>query len=98
MQNFSRVIESFRDKETQKLWKGQRTRFPADLLHRAITKLNMLDAAPTIESLRIPPSNRLEVLRGNRSGQHSIRINDQWRICFRWDSGSVTDVEITDYH
>jgi proteic killer suppression protein len=71
------VIESFRDKETEKLWLGQRTRFPADLLHRAITKLNMLDAVTSLDSLRIPPSNRLEALKGNRLGQHSIRINDQ---------------------
>lgn len=92
------MIESFGDKETEKLWRGQRTRFPADLLHRAITKLNMLDAAITLESMRVPPSNRLEALRGSRSGQHSIRINDQWRICFRWDEGSARDVEIADYH
>lgn len=92
------MIEGFGDKETEKLWRGQRTRFPADLLHRAISKLNMLDAATTLESMRVPPSNRLEALRGNRSGQYSIRINDQWRICFRWDEGSARDVEITDYH
>jgi proteic killer suppression protein len=92
------VIETFGDKETEKLWLGQRTRFPADLLHRAICKLNLLDAATNLDSLRIPPSNRLETLKGNRAGQHSIRINDQWRLCFRWDSGNASDVEITDYH
>ncbi len=92
------MIESFGDKETEKLWRGQRTRFPTDLLHRAISKLNLLDAATNLDILRIPPSNRLEALRGSRVGQHSIRINDQWRLCFRWDSGNAFDVEITDYH
>jgi proteic killer suppression protein len=92
------VIESFGDKETEKLWRGQRTRFPANLLHRAITKLNMLDAATNLDFLRVPPSNRLEALRGSRSGQHSIRINDQWRLCFRWSEGNAFEVEITDYH
>lgn len=92
------MIETFGDKETEKLWQGQRTRFPADLLHRAISKLNLLDAAMTLDTLRIPPSNRLEILRGRRAGQHSIRINDQWRLCFRWDGGNAFEVEITDYH
>lgn len=92
------MIETFGDKETEKLWQGSRTRFPAGLLHRVISKLNMLDAATTLDSLRIPPSNRLEVLRGNRNGQHSIRINDKWRLCFRWHAGNAFDVEITDYH
>lgn len=92
------MIESFRDKETEKLWLAQRTRFPADVLHRAITKLNMIDAATNLDALRVPPSNRLELLRGNRAGQHSIRINDQWRVCFRWENGNAFDVEITDYH
>ena len=92
------MIESFADKETEKLWQGRRTRFPADLLHRAISKLNMLDAATDLDSLRIPPSNHLEALRGNRVGQHSIRINNQWRLCFRWDGGNAFEVEITDYH
>ena len=92
------MIESFGDKETERLWQGRHTRFPADLLHRAISKLNLLDAATSLETLRIPPSNRLEALKGDRAGQHSIRINDQWRICFRWDSGNSFEVEITDYH
>ena len=92
------VIESFGDKQTGKLWRGQRTRFPADLLPRAIDKLNLLDATTTLDTLRIPPSNRLEALKGDRAGQHSIRINDQWRICFRWEAGSAQQVEITDYH
>jgi proteic killer suppression protein len=92
------VIETFGDKETERLWQGQRTRFPADLLHRAISKLNLLDAATNLDTLRIPPSNRLEALKGSRAGQHSIRINDQWRLCFRWDAGKAFEVEITDYH
>lgn len=92
------MIETFGDKETEKLWHGQRTRFPADLLHRAISKLNLLDAATSLDTLRVPPSNRLEALKGNRTGQHSIRINGQWRLCFRWDSGNAFEVEIADYH
>ena len=92
------MIETFADKETRRLWEGNRTRFPSDLIHRAITQLNMIDSATTLEALKVPPSNRLEQLRGNRVGQHSIRINDQWRLCFRWHSGNARDVEITDYH
>jgi toxin HigB-1 len=92
------VIETFGDKETEKLWRGQRTRFPSDLLHRALSKLNLLDAATNLDMLRIPPSNRLEALKGSRAGQYSIRINDQWRLCFRWDAGNAFEVEITDYH
>lgn len=71
------MIESFGDKESEKLWHGRRTRFPADFLSRAIDKLNLLDAATSLETLRIPPSNRLEALKGNRAGQHGIRINAQ---------------------
>ena len=92
------MIESFGDKETEKLWHGQRTRFATDLLHRAISKLNLLDAATNLDILRIPPSNRLEALRGNRARQHSIRINDQYRVCFRWEAGYADEVEIADYH
>ena len=98
MWNIGRVLESFGDKETEKLWRGQRTRLPADLLLRATDKLNLLDAATTLDMLRIPPSNRLEALKGNRAGQHRIRINDQWRICFRWTDGKAHQVSITDYH
>ncbi|MGL5019941.1 MAG: type II toxin-antitoxin system RelE/ParE family toxin [Luteolibacter sp.] len=92
------MIESFGDKETEKLWHGRRTRFPADLLPRAVDKLNLVDAATSLDTLRIPPSNRLEALKGNRAGQHSIRINAQWRVCFRWEAGNAHQVEITDYH
>ncbi|MCU0777803.1 MAG: type II toxin-antitoxin system RelE/ParE family toxin [Akkermansiaceae bacterium] len=93
-----RVIESFGDKQTEKLWQGKRTRFPADLLQRAIDKLYILDAATNLETLCVPPSNRLESLKGDRAGQHSIRIKDQWRICFRWEAGNARQVEITAYH
>lgn len=92
------MIVSCGDKQTGKLWQGKRTRFPADLLQRAIDKLNILDAATSLESLRMPPSNRLEILKGDRSGQHSIRINDPWRVCFRWEAGNAHEVEITDHH
>jgi toxin HigB-1 len=95
---FLREIESFRDKQTEILWQGKRTRFPADLLLRAIDKLNIIDAATSLETLRVPPSNRLEALKNDRVGQHSIRINDQWRVCFRWEAGNAHEVEITDYH
>jgi toxin HigB-1 len=92
------VIESFGDKQTEQLWQGKRTRFPGDLLQRAINKLNILDAATSLETLRVPPSNRLEALKGDRTGQMSIRINDQWRICFFWEAGNACEVKITDYH
>ncbi len=92
------MIVSFADKQTAALWNDKRTRFPADLEDRAANKLAMLHAAASLAVLRVPPSNRLEVLKGNRAGQHSIRINDQWRLCFRWQDGNAHDVEITDYH
>jgi len=93
------VISSFRDTETAKIWQGQRSRrLPQDIQQAARRKLRMLNNARTLDDLRIPPANRLESLRGNRAGQHSIRINDQWRICFTWHEGHATDVEIVDYH
>ena len=73
-------------------------RLPHDIQQRAYQKLVMLDAAPALDDLRVPPGNRLEALRGDRVGQHSIRINQQWRICFTWQDGDAYDVEITDYH
>ena len=73
-------------------------RLPTDIQRTARRKLLMLDAAETLGDLRVPPANRLEKLSGERAGQHSIRINDQWRICFRWREGDAYDVEITDYH
>jgi len=93
------MIRSFKDKETGRIWEGDQSRkYPGDIQERAFRKLRQLDAAETLEDLRHPPGNRLEVLKGNRAGQMSIRINNQWRICFRWAEGDVTDVEITDYH
>ena len=72
--------------------------FPSNLFRVAVRKVAMLQAAHTLDDLRVPPANRLEALKGNRAGQHSIRINDQWRICFRWRDGDAHDVEIVDYH
>lgn len=73
-------------------------RFPPDLRRTMLRKLGLVDAAVHLEDLRLPPGNRLEKLRGDRAGQHSIRVNDQWRICFRWADGNADDVEIVDYH
>ncbi len=92
------VIESFRCKDTAQLWTTGRTRRFSALAQVAIRKLAMLDAAEDINDLRIPPANRLEALKGDRKGQHSIRINDQWRLCFHWHDGRALEVEITDYH
>jgi toxin HigB-1 len=93
------MIASFRDKETERFWRtGKSRRIPADLQRRAFKKLAILNAAVALENLRVPPGNDLEALRGNRSGQHSIRINDQYRVCFVWRDGNAFDVEIVDYH
>lgn len=93
------MIRSFKDKETERIWGGDHSRkYPGDIQDRAFRKLRQLDAAATLDDLRNPPGNRLEVLKGNRAGQMSIRINGQWRICFRWAEGDATDVEIADYH
>jgi proteic killer suppression protein len=95
------VIFSFADTETEKIWKGERSRrLPADIQDTALRKLRLLHAAKQIAELRIPPGNRLEALKGNRRGQWSIRINDQWRICFHWgaNQGGPSNVEIVDYH
>ncbi len=93
------MIKSFRNSDTQKLFERRPgLRWPPDLQRRALQKLLILDAAETLADLRVPPGNRLEKLTGGRAGQHSIRINDQWRICFRWSSGNAHAVEITDYH
>jgi toxin HigB-1 len=93
------VIRSFRDSDTERLFKRERIRrLPPDIQRVALRKLVLLDAATSLADLRIPPANRLEKLVGNRLGQHSIRINDQWRICFRWSGGDAHDVEIVDYH
>ena len=93
------MIRSFGDKETARIWRGQRSRkFPADLQERGLRKLRQIDASLTLEDLRNPPGNQLEALRADRAGQWSIRINDQWRVCFRWSDGEAHDVEIVDYH
>jgi toxin HigB-1 len=93
------MIKSFRDKETKKIFSRQiSNKLPQNIQPTARKKLVIIDAAPDLNDLRIPPGNRLEALKGNRKGQHSIRINDQWRICFKWNDGDAYDVEITDYH
>jgi len=93
------VIRSFADKETESLFAAERTRrLPQDIQRRAMRRLYQLDAASSLEILRYPPSNRLEALKGDRAGQWSIRINDQWRVCFRFENGDAFDVEIVDYH
>lgn len=93
------MIKSFRCKETEKIWAGQVSRkLPRDIQDRALRKLRQLDAALGLEDLKIPPSNHLEMLKGDRRGQISIRINNQWRICFKWNDGEANEVEIIDYH
>ena len=93
------MIKSFRDKDTDRLFQRQPVRKLGTGVQRvALRKLRMLDAAMSLSDLRVPPGNRLERLRGDRAGQHSIRINDQWRICFRWHEGDAYGVEIVDYH
>jgi toxin HigB-1 len=94
------VILSFRDAETQRFWEtGKNRRKPPPQLWKvALRKLQMLDAAARLDDLRVPPGNRLESLSGDRVGEHSIRINDQYRICFVWQDGNAYQVEIADYH
>lgn len=93
------MIRSFADKEAENIWDGLRSRkLPPDIQKRALDKLLMIHAAEVLEDLRSPPSNRLHALRDDRAGQHSVSINDQWRICFVWKDGDALDVEIVDYH
>jgi proteic killer suppression protein len=93
------MIKNFNDKETEKIYNREYSKkLPQDIQRIAMKKLWMIDAAPDINSLRVPPGNRLELLHGNREGQYSIRINDQWRICFKWQEGNSYNVEIVDYH
>ena len=93
------MIRSFACKETEKIWEGQASRrLPMDIQNRALRKLRQLDAAKTWDDLKNPPSNYLEILKGNRKGQCSIRINQQWRLCFDWIDGDAAGVEIVDYH
>ncbi|MEJ7811972.1 MAG: type II toxin-antitoxin system RelE/ParE family toxin [Gemmatimonadaceae bacterium] len=93
------MIKSFADRDTQRLFRREPVRrFPTDLRRVMLRKLVALDAAEALDDLRIPPGNRLEKLKGDRAGQVSIRVNDQWRICFRWREADAYDVELVDYH
>jgi proteic killer suppression protein len=93
------MIRSFRDRDTERLFRREtRTKIIRSIQRSALRKLWMLDAAESLDDLRAVPGNRLEKLGGDRAGQYSIRINDQWRICFRWTDGDAYDVEIVDYH
>ncbi|AMA10671.1 type II toxin-antitoxin system RelE/ParE family toxin [Picosynechococcus sp. PCC 73109] len=93
------MIRSFKDKETQKIFERQHSRkLPSEIQQVVLRKLRMLNRAETLQDLRVPPANRLEALRGSRQGQYSIRINNQWRICFQWENGEALNVEIVDYH
>ena len=93
------MIRSFANADTERVWRRQRVRrFGPDLQRMANRKLLIIDAAETLNDLRVPPGNRLEQLRSDRAGQYSIRINDQWRICFSWTAAGAADVEIIDYH
>lgn len=93
------MIQSFADPETELIWSGRRSRkLPADIQNVALRKLRLLNQARVLSDLKVPPGNRFEALKADRQEQHSIRINDQWRICFVWDEGGPGDVEIVDYH
>ena len=93
------VIKTFADKDTKLLFTvGKSKRMPSELVKRAIRRLEYIHYATSLSDLRVPPSNRLHALKGDRKGQHSISINDRWRICFRFTAGDAYDVEITDYH
>lgn len=93
------MIKSFKCKETEKVWNEDFSKkLPHDIQKRALQKLRMINIAEALEDLKVPPNNHLEALKGNRQGQHSIRINDQFRICFRWFDNQAFDVEIVDYH
>jgi len=93
------MIKSFADKQTQELYtKGWSRKFPANVTQRAARKLEYVDLATQLEDLKVPPGNRLHPLSGNRQGQHAISINNQWRICFRFEDGDAYEVEVCDYH
>ncbi|MEO6331796.1 MAG: type II toxin-antitoxin system RelE/ParE family toxin [Gemmatimonadaceae bacterium] len=93
------MIKSFADRDTNRLFSREPVRrFPSNLLRAMLRKLVASDAADALDDLRIPPGNRLEKLKGNRSGLHSIRVNDRWRVCFHWNDGDAYEVEIVDYH
>jgi proteic killer suppression protein len=93
------VIRSFRDRQAERIWRGEETRrLPSDVQRIARRKLRMLNNAQDLRDLRVPPGNRLEALKGDRAGQHSVRINERWRICFEWRDADAWEVEIVDYH
>lgn len=93
------MLRSFADKEAERVWERRRVRkLDQGVQRAALRKLLILDAAETLDDLRVPPGNRLEKLKGDRAGCHSVRINQQWRICFRWTNAGPEDVEIIDYH
>jgi proteic killer suppression protein len=93
------VIRSFRDRDTERLARREPVRrWGPDVRRLALRKLRMLDAAVSLDDLRVPPGNRLEKLRGDRAGQWSVRVNDQWRLCFEWRESDAYDVELVDYH
>jgi proteic killer suppression protein len=93
------MIRSFADRETERVWEGRCSRrLPGDIQATAVRRLRSLDAAKHLDDLRSPPGSRLEALLGDRRGQYSMRINQQWRLCFRWSGGHAYDVEICDYH
>lgn len=93
------MIKSFGDRDTERLFAREPVRrYPAELRRVMLRKLVAVDAAEALDDLRVPPGNRLEKLRGDRAGQHSIRVNDQWRVCFAWRDGDAYDVSIVDYH
>jgi toxin HigB-1 len=92
------MIQSFRDRDTYRLWMGEFVKRFSGIERQATRKLDMLHTADSVNDLRVPPANRLEALSGDRRGQHSIRINDQWRICFVWTKEGPANVEIVDYH
>lgn len=93
------MIKSFKDRESEKVWNQiYSKKFPRDIQRIGFRKLIILHKSKDLKDLRIPPGNRLELLSGDREGQHSIRINSQWRVCFYWNEGIISDVEITDYH
>ena len=93
------VLRSFADKDTERVWRRERSkRLDQNTQRAALRKLLILDAAEILDDLKVPPGNRLEKLHGNRAGQHSVRVNQQWRICFRWTTAGPEEVEIVDYH
>lgn len=93
------MIKNFADRDAERLFQREPVRrFPSDLQRVMLRKLGLVDAAEQLEDLRVPPGNRLEKLKGDRAGQHSIRVNDQWRTCFRWKNGNAFDVAVVDYH